>query len=100
MINIFGSCILKQHKICGINTKDMYYKKKDALIDYLMGYICDKSEPDALQIVFLTDANILKYTGIYVKDLDPDKLEKAYKNVGKSETDFTQGDVKNRSQAK
>lgn len=100
MINIFGSCILKQHKICGINTKDMYYKKKDALIDYLMGYICDKSEPDALQIVFLTDANILKYTGIYVKGLDPDKLEKAYKNVGKSETDFTQGDVKNRSQAK
>lgn len=100
MINIFGSCILKQHKICGINTKDMYYKKKDALIDYLMGYICDKSEPDALQIVFLTDANILKYTGIYVKDLDPDKLEKAYKSVGRSETDFTQGDVKNRSQAK
>lgn len=100
MINIFGSCILKQHKICGINTKDMYYKKKDALIDYLMGYICDKSEPDALQIVFLTDANILKYTGIYVKDLDPDKLEKAYKSAGKSETDFTQGDVKNRSQAK
>lgn len=100
MINIFGSCILKQQRICGINTKDMYYKKLDALVDYLMEYVCDESDPDALQIVFLTDANILKYTGIYVKNLDPDKLDEAYKGANNKESDFTKGDVKNRSQAK
>lgn len=100
MINIFGACILVQHKICGINTKDMYYKKKDALIDYLMSYICEEDDPDALQIVFLTDANILKYTGIFVKNLDNDKLEKAFKNASNRSSDYTQGDIKTRSQAK
>lgn len=100
MINVFGACILVQQKICGINTKNMYYKKKDALIDYLMHYICDENDPGALQIVFLTDSNVLNYTGIYVKNLDNDELEKAYKSANSRSSDFTQGDVKNRSQAK
>ncbi len=102
MINIFGACILKGQRICGINTKNMYYKKKDALIDYLMQYYDENGEedPDALQIVFLTDANILKYTGIYVKNLEYDKLESVYQSAMNKESDFTQGDVKTRSQAK
>lgn len=100
MINVFGACILMQQKICGINTKNMYYKKKDALIDYLMNYICDENDLGALQIVFLTDSNVLNYTGIYVKNLDNDELEKAYKSANSRSSDFTQGDVKNRSQAK
>lgn len=100
MINIFGACILVQQRICGISTKNMYYKKKDALIDYLLQYVCDAEDPDGLQIVFLNDANILNYTGIYVKNLDNDKLEKAYRNANYTGSDFTQGDVQNRSQAK
>lgn len=100
MINVFGACILVQQRICGISTKNMYYKKKDALIDYLMQYMCDPEDPDGLQIVFLNDANILNYTGVYVKNLDNDKLEQAYRNANSSGSDFTQGDVKNRSQAK
>lgn len=100
MINIFGACILVQQRVCGISTKNMYYKKKDALIDYLLQYVCDAEDPDGLQIVFLNDANILNYTGIYVKNLDNDKLEKAYRNANYTGSDFTQGDVQNRSQAK
>lgn len=100
MINVFGACILVQQRVCGISTKNMYYKKKDALIDYLMQYMCDPEDPDGLQIVFLNDANILNYTGVYVKNLDNDKLEQAYRNANSSGSDFTQGDVKNRSQAK
>lgn len=100
MINVFGACILVQQRICGISTKNMYYKKKDALIDYLMQYMCDTEDPDGLQIVFLNDANVLNYTGVYVKNLDNDKLEQAYRNANNSGSDFTQGDVKNRSQAK
>lgn len=68
MINVFGACILVQQRICGISTKNMYYKKKDALIDYLMQYMCDPEDPDGLQIVFLNDANVLNYTGVYVKN--------------------------------
>lgn len=100
MINVFGACILVQQRICGISTKNMYYKKKDALIDYLMQYMCDSEDPEGLQIVFLNDANILNYTGVYVKNLDNDKLEKAYRNANNTGSDFTQGDVQNRSQAK
>ena len=100
MINVFGACILVQQKICGISTKNMYYKRKDALIDYLMQYVCDENDPGALQIVFLNDANVLNYTGVYVKNLDNEKLEQAYKNANSSGSDFTQGDVQNRSQAK
>lgn len=100
MINVFGACILVQQRICGISTKNMYYKKKDALIDYLMQYMCDPEDPEGLQIVFLNDANVLNYTGVYVKNLDNDKLEQAYRNANNSGSDFTQGDVKNRSQAK
>lgn len=100
MINIFGACILPQQRICGINTKNMYFKKKDVLIDYLMQYMCDEDESEGLQIVFLTDANVLKYTGIYVKNLNNDKLEEAYKNANALSSDYTEGDIKNRSQAK
>lgn len=100
MISVFGACILVQQRICGISTKNMYYKKKDALIDYLMQYMCDPEDPEGLQIVFLNDANVLNYTGVYVKNLDNDKLEQAYRNANSSGSDFTQGDVKNRSQAK
>ena len=80
----------------------MSYTRLDALVDYLTKYYVEDGEgdPDALQIVFLTDANILKYTGIYIKDLEYDKLETVYKIAMNKESDFTQGDVKTRSQAK
>ena len=100
MISIFGTCILAEKKICGIDTRNIYFKKLDAIIDYLMKYMCDEDDPDGLQIVFLTDANILKYTGIYVKNLDSDKFAAAVKNAVNKESDFTEGDVKTRSQAK
>lgn len=100
MINIFGVCCLKAQKICGINTKNMYYKNKDAIIDYLMNFICDEDDPDGLQIVFLTDANVLKYTGCYVKNVNVDKLEKLFKSKNLKDMDYNAGDVKTRSQAK
>lgn len=100
MISVFGTCILTEQKICGVDTRNMYFKKKDAIIDYLIKYMCDENDPDGLQIVFLTDANILKYTGIYVKNLDSDKFNYLIKNAINKESDYTQGDVKTRSQAK
>ena len=100
MLNIFKVCILAEQKICGINTKNLYYKRKDYILNYLTNYLCEADDPDGLQIVFLTDANILKYTGIYVKGFSQDEIEKIYYDKKTHESDFTSGDVKNRSQAK
>lgn len=105
LINIFGTCILEKQKICGINTKDLYYKKKDAIIDFLLNYVCDENEKDATQVVFLTDANVLKYTGIYISGLSATTLENKYKEilkgrVAKDSSSYTEGDIHNRSQAK
>jgi len=106
LIGIFGACVLEQQKICGIDTRNMYFKKKDAIIDYLMHYICDENDEGALQIVFLTDANVLNYTGIYVKGIVASKFEAQYKallaseKAGSNENLYKDGDIDNRSQAK
>lgn len=104
LIGIFKACVLEGQRICGIETKDMYYKKKDALIDFLMEYVCDESVPGSVQIVFLTDSNVLKYTGIYVAGLTSSALEKKYKEImgGKFGTgsNYSEGDIHTRSQAK
>ena len=105
LIGIFGCCVLESKRICGIDVRDMHFRKKDAIIDYLGHYICDENDPEGLQVVFLTDANILKYTGIYVKGIHSSEFETKYKMLLKADTsestmDFTQGDVKTRSQAK
>lgn len=83
MINIFGACILPVQKICGINTKDLYYKTKDELVDYLMRYLCDENDSGAMQIVFLSDTNTLNYTGIYIKDISDKEFEGIYKKLKK-----------------
>ncbi|MBO5386784.1 MAG: hypothetical protein J6A59_01390, partial [Lachnospiraceae bacterium] len=100
MISIFGTCILAEKRICGLDTRKIYFKKIDAIVDYLMQYICEDDDPDGLQIVFLTDANILHYTGIYVKNLDAEAFDKKVRLAMSKEVDFTEGDVKTRSQAK
>ena len=100
LVSIFGVCVIEHKRVCAINTKDMYFKTKDAILDYLMDHICDREEDGALEIVFLNDANVLNYTGQFVKGINPEILEKIYNNKNIKESDFTSGDVKNRSQAK
>lgn len=106
-IGIFGTCILERSRVCGIDTRNLHFRKRDAIIAYLMNYICDEDDPDGNQIVFLTDGNILKYTGIYVKGLKASELEANYKiflNNSKAvkgdDSDYQNGDIDNRSQAK
>lgn len=80
MISIFGTCILAPQKICGIDTRNMYFKKRDMLIDFLMEYICEPDDAGALQIVFLNDSNVLNYTGVYVSGLKLEDIEKTVKS--------------------
>ena len=100
MIEVFGTCILAQQRICGINTKGMHFRKKDAIIEYLLNYICEKEDEGALEIVFLNDSNILKYTGIFVRNIKASEFEAKYKAMAHGESNYLEGDVNNRSQAK
>lgn len=107
LIGIFKACVLPQQKLVGIDVRNLYYKKRDAIIDYLAPFAVDEELPeneDALQIVFLTEGNVMKYSGIYAKGIDQDNLERTYKSIvkgkGTKDIDYTQGDVNNRSQAK
>lgn len=100
LINTFGVCMSKQNNICGINMKDMYYKKRDTLIDYISKFVVDKEDNGAMQVVFLNDSNVLKYTGIYVKGIDYDELEFVYKHSKPRDVSYAEADVENRSQAK
>lgn len=79
LINIFGACILEKQKICGINTKDVTDRQKDKIIDYIMKYVSDTDT--GYEVVFLTSANVLKHTGIFVAGINEDALDKVYKNI-------------------
>lgn len=105
LIGIFGACILVPQKICGVDVRNMHFRQRDAILDYLTSYLCDDDDPDGLQIVFLTDANILNYTGVYVKGIKSSEFETKYKtlkHVDKSGGSWenNDGDINNRSQAK
>lgn len=106
LIGIFGTCVLEQQKICGIDTRNLYYKKLDAIIDYLMNFVCDEDDDGALQVVFLTNANVLNYTGIYVKSVKASEFEAKYKaflrndKIDVNKDAYKEGDIDNRSQAK
>ena len=107
LVSVFKACVLEHQKVVALDTRDLYFRKLDAIADFLNDYVVDETEPgneDACQIVFLTDGNVMKYTGIYVKGITQELLERVYKLIisGKNlkESDFTAGDVKTRSQAK
>lgn len=84
MISVFGSCLLIQQKICGIDTRDMHFRQIDKVLDYLMQYVCEDGEEElneSLQIVFLTAANVLKYTGIYVSGINQEEMQTQIKKI-------------------
>ena len=83
LISTFKIYVIKD-KVVGIDTKDMYYKTKDAVVDYLSAHVCDEEDPHGMEIVFLTDANVLNRTGIKVKGLNLKELEARYKYHNKN----------------
>ena len=75
LIANFGFFVSKAHKICGINSINLHYTKKDQLVDFLYAHLCDEDDPDAMEIVFLQEGNILNRTGVYVKNIGYHDLE-------------------------
>ena len=72
LIHQFKFFISPKYKVCGIDAIDMYYTKKDELVDYLCQHICDEDADGAMQIVFLQPGNILNRTGLYVNNISED----------------------------
>lgn len=83
LISTFKIYVIKD-KVVGIDTRDMYYKTKDAVVDYLSVHACDEEDPHGMEVVFLTDANVLNRTGIKVKGLNLRELEARYKYQNKN----------------
>ena len=79
IISIFGTCVLDGMNVCGIDMRNIYYKKKDAIIDYIATKVCDESDSNALEVVYLLDGNVLNHTGVYVSGLNASKLEGIFK---------------------
>lgn len=118
IINIFGCCLLREKRVCGISTKNMNGRQLDKLLDFLSDYmqIAETDEQkeslrqatDNYELIFLSDSNVLKYTGIYVSGLTNSELNTAYKSIisdqaiksKKTTGDYSEGDIDNRSQAK
>jgi hypothetical protein len=104
MIGVFGCCVLEAQKVCGFDMRNLYYKKKDAIIDYIAEHQCDDDAEDGLEVVILVDGNITKRTGVYVNGIKSSELEREYKMIlnkkkFESLTDYKSGDIHNRSQA-
>ena len=75
------------------------------MIKYYSGSSDDDEKPSGYEVVFLTDGNVLQHTGVWINNLNQDELEKQYKLIvsGKKvqvNTDYSEGDIDNRSQAK
>lgn len=103
IIGIFKACILESKKVCGIDVRNMHFRKIDAIGSYLNNYTCEKDDPDSLQLVLLTDGNVLKYVDCYVKGIRASDFEATYKALMNGATianDYSEGDIHNRSQAK
>ena len=81
----FKVFVSKRNRICAVDTRNLYYKNKDAILDYIQEHIIElpagvyKSEdPAALEVAFLSTGNQLNRTGMYVKGVKQSELEKIY----------------------
>lgn len=76
LIQTFGNFVSKSKRICGIDIRTISKAKLETLIDYLYKHVCEEDELGAMEIMFLQNCNILKRTGVYVKDIDGSEVEK------------------------
>ncbi len=70
IISIFGLIVSQERRVCGIDVRVLPYKKKDELVEYLIGHQCEPYSEDSMQVIFLKENNILFETGVWVKNID------------------------------
>lgn len=75
LIKQFHFIVSPEHGICGLDSMDMKYSKKDELVDYLYKHICNEGDSGAMEIVFLQEGNILNRTGLFVNNINCEDIE-------------------------
>lgn len=107
LVKTFGCVALPGKKIIGFDVRDMNWRNRDALIDWLEPYTINDGESTegAMEIAFFKEGNIFNKTDIYVKGISPAEAEKQYKIIKNTKKfasviDYKAGDIHNRSQAK
>ena len=79
IIATFGSVVAPHLNLCGVDTRSLSYKEKDALTDFFMEHLCEPDDAGAMQIVFLNEANVLHNTGIWINGVSGSDLERRIK---------------------
>lgn len=73
IIDIYGMVLSKNLRICGIDSKNITYKKQRELSEFLEKYFVPVDEAlddeDAMQVVLLKPDGTLMWTGYYVKGI-------------------------------
>lgn len=72
LIDMFGLVVSKEKRVCGIHIKKIPFHKQDELADYIQEHLAEDGadDPDAVQVMFLKENNILLETGLWIKNVD------------------------------
>jgi DNA polymerase I-like protein with 3'-5' exonuclease and polymerase domains len=70
IIALYGLIVYKEKKVCGIDMRDISFKKKEQIIEYLDAHKCYFEDEGSMQVMFLKDNNILSKTGVYVNGIE------------------------------
>lgn len=85
LISTFGMFVNKKMHVCGIDSRNLHYKQRDALCDFLYDHVCDpNNSQDYLEVVFLMEGRILNHTGVYVSGIDGSEVETRLKRYDAS----------------
>lgn len=69
VIRQFGLIVSQEKRVCGIDVTIMPYKMKDELVEYIDEHVCDATDEDSVQVVFLRENNVIFNTGVWVKGI-------------------------------
>lgn len=72
----YGIIVSPKLKICGVKVSNLSARVKDDFANYLGEHLCDKDDPNSMQVVYLKDNNTLLNTNVYVRGVLSSQLSK------------------------
>ena len=74
IIKTFKYVELPSKKLLGLDVTDLYYKNREDMIDYLSAHVCEEDDEGAMEVTLLSNANVINRTGLYVNNIEENKL--------------------------
>lgn len=96
LIKQFKICVIKHLAVCGIDTSTISRQNLDTVCNYLGTKACKSNEDGALQVIFVKTGNAVTRTGIYVKNVNSDELERMYSSDNRKRS-LQEGDIETRA---